>query len=120
MDENHVRYLKEFDKYCQEWDCFLNSGNHKKANLCYSKIKKIYDKISNYDEKDIFYSDLLKNFTNPRTLTTACTQMLILNVNVEEAVRILKKISFMDIKSSAVFSAKIALQEWNNGNLVKF
>ena len=121
MTEQNIKYIKEFDEYCREWDLFLNQGNYKKANLYYKKIKNIYERISISDEKELFYLTLMNEYENIRTLSTACTQMLILGINIELAEENLRQISIMvNDKSSAVFSSKMVLQEWEKGNLMKF
>ena len=121
MEDQCSNDLKEFDDYCQKWDVFLSNGNYKQANVYYKKIKHIYEKIRTGDKKELFYSTLLKEYKNLRTLSTACTHMLILNINIELAEEKLKQISKMDKeKSSAVFSSKIVLQEWEKGNLIRF
>lgn len=121
MEDKYINYLKDFDNYCQKWDMFLTDGNHKEANSCYKKIKQIYEKVRISDNKHLFYITLVKESNNLRTISTACTQMLILNIEVELAEQKLKQISLMNKeKSSAVFSSKIVLQEWEKGNLMKF
>lgn len=121
MEDKCLNYLKNFDNYCQKWDMYLNEGNHKQANLYYKKITKIYEQIKLSENKNLFYKTLLKEYENLRTISTACTQMLILNIDVELAEQKLKQISLMsNEKSSAVFSSKIVLQEWKKGNLIRF
>ena len=121
MENKYINYLNNFDDYCKKWDMYLNEGDHKQANLYYKKIKQIYEKIRVTENKKLFYRTLVKEYENLRTISTACTQMLILNIDVELAEKKLKQISQMSKeRSSAVFSSKIVLQEWEKGNLIRF
>ena len=88
-------------------------GDYKSGNIEYDSLVKIGKKIKEINE----ISSLRNLYTHPNLGVQIWAATLTLPYFGEEAKEVLKEIINKDIKHHS-FTAKMTLQEWNEGNLI--
>ena len=117
MKKNIMNYLDDFEKYGLIQEEASESGEYKKANATLKKLEEILwiAKVDSNSEE--FYLKILSTSKRKCTLINACAHMMKLNIQTDLARKELEKIANNPEKSIDRLSARLFLQEWDNGNI---
>jgi len=116
MKINDVKHaLSLFEKYNVQRGDALNSGNSKKANSCYDKIRNIVTYLK--EEKAISILSTFYNHPNPYVRLNASANLL--PIDEKRSLSVIKTIANEE-KGIISVTAKYTIKEWENGNLKGF
>ena len=104
--------IKEYILGAEEHGKGTESGDHKRANLGYSRLNDSYKKLKEQDPNLCALEPLLNN-SDKSVRSWAASHLLL--VNSEVALPILEKIS--QEKGTVAFSAEMTIKQWREGKL---
>jgi len=117
MSRNLMDYMDEFIEAGRIRDVSDSTGNYKAGNKAFKDMEKILKLAVKSDKKEEFYVHILNSSDSPSAILAACVHMLKLGIGLGLARNRLELIASSPEKSNSRFSAKVFLQEWDNGNI---
>lgn len=110
--ENENNALDEFVKACLVYDKCQRNGDYKNGNKAHDIIYEVFHYLKKEGMRERFKDFFNHENSSVRLWSTA----FLLNTNLkDEAINNMK--SIIEENGFYSFSAKLTLEEWNNGNL---